>query len=799
MAIGDDFTIDYVNRRIYHSSGTTVYTVNELYSWLMDVFDELDQMDDTVPMSAQTPTEYTLINGWFIDDAGTHYSTIKYLKGGAIKTSGWKHPDNPQGIRILTFQQSGYVNCVPSDMGKTVVGGTTGHTGVLLAYDNTRRKWWIRCNSASDTFNQSETITISGGTGQGTTTGASSTGETLWANVYTLGTIETNPYGQIYIFQAGERIEEWSNLSNWDRGHIDVLIKVKECDQLIDNGKVTVYLRQSGDLFDHFEIDLSAGGRNAVPLSTSDDLNEDTGEYYLLYDNETSPFTTTPQIIIGQTSGATAELQSVQDWGTTGLLVLRGVRGTFQDNETIVGSVNGQAQVNGTLGDTFLKYKNETGAFTVGDILTGGTSGAKRIIRGIQDDGTTGKLVLQVNNLATGSNRVAYYKPFQDGETITDEHSGSATADGSSTTLVSGWTDITVAFVNGTVSVGPINGTFIPGERVTYTGGEAILLKAVSGTLTLGNVTNTSLNGKTITGDLSGATCTATSDLNVSHTMLKAFPQQDAYPYDVIINGGDIYYQGRTMSQIYEYLKFITQDGSTFKMYTVTTGGQIQVLDGQEYITAYPGYSPTKQAPFGTFAGGKFFGAQGVWVEGMASGQSYQFTDSNGNIRQPYMTVIIKVTSLVPGDRCVVFRTTNGEIDKAMYTSHVSENTQGHDYFVVQENIAADTPSSGVIRIVDTSTKTEYRHTYTSWEGKTFYGLSPVLQTNFDGTDKAYVPFIDAEATSSTLEKEVIYVTDRPVLVRVRKKGIIPFETPGTVTTAGLTVSAIRTTDGIVT
>ena len=53
MAIYDDFTIDYVNKRLYHSSGTSVYTVNALYTYIMDTFDELEQMDDTVPMSPQ--------------------------------------------------------------------------------------------------------------------------------------------------------------------------------------------------------------------------------------------------------------------------------------------------------------------------------------------------------------------------------------------------------------------------------------------------------------------------------------------------------------------------------------------------------------------------------------------------------------------------------------------------------------------------------------------------------------------------------------------------------------------------
>src|SRR3989344_3444895 len=111
MPISSDFTIDYVNERIYHSSGTTIYTVNALYSYIMDTFDELTQMDDTIPMSAQTPTEYTLINGWFMDD-----TSFKYLKGGAVQTSGHLNV-----IQIMTLQSGGYVSAIAGDIGKMVV------------------------------------------------------------------------------------------------------------------------------------------------------------------------------------------------------------------------------------------------------------------------------------------------------------------------------------------------------------------------------------------------------------------------------------------------------------------------------------------------------------------------------------------------------------------------------------------------------------------------------------------------------------------------------------------------------
>ncbi len=73
MAIQDDFTLDYALKTITHTAGTTIYSVNALYSWLMDLFDDAAQMDDDVPMSAQTPVEYSLINGWSIPDTSYQF------------------------------------------------------------------------------------------------------------------------------------------------------------------------------------------------------------------------------------------------------------------------------------------------------------------------------------------------------------------------------------------------------------------------------------------------------------------------------------------------------------------------------------------------------------------------------------------------------------------------------------------------------------------------------------------------------------------------------------------------------
>jgi len=48
MAISDEWNIDALNKRIYTTSGPSTWTVNDLYSWLMDEFDSQQYMDDPI-------------------------------------------------------------------------------------------------------------------------------------------------------------------------------------------------------------------------------------------------------------------------------------------------------------------------------------------------------------------------------------------------------------------------------------------------------------------------------------------------------------------------------------------------------------------------------------------------------------------------------------------------------------------------------------------------------------------------------------------------------------------------------
>ena len=469
MAIGDDWTINYSTKQISHTSGTTVYTCNEMYSWLMDVFDELVQLDDDVPMSAQTPTAYSLINGWeFSAD-----SDYEYLRGGAI----------------------------------------------------------------TDTTN-----------------------DDLWANVYTLGTIVAG--SQIYIEQNGAEITPW-----WSTDHIDVLIKVKASGVEIDSGIITLYIRDLGSAFDFFEIDLTAGGRNAVPLATATDANNQTAE-----------------------------------------------------------------------------------------------------------------------------------------------------------ATIATWTDITITF--GSISRDLNNG-----------------------------------NG----------------------------PQ----PYDVEIDCG-----GRTLAQVYERLKWVCRHNATGTL----NGNPAEFYQSADEVTPY---TPVKVAPFGTFAGGTFFGARGVWITNYAANQVFQLIDADGDTQDPPNLVYIEVTGLVSGDRVLVAVLTGvgGDIEKDTYTGAASGNGSGDTDFVVQESIASDTPDSGWFR-VGNGDGTEDRYSYSSWSGSTFtldsfehpFGLG----RTYNSSENVWVPLIDIETVSDRENNSLIYSADIPVRIRVRKKGIIPFEIDGTVSSTGLSQAAIRTTDTIV-
>ena len=940
MAIATDFAIDYANKRVYHNSGTTVYNVNQLYSWLMGTFDDLGQMDDQVPISAQTPTEYTLINGWFMDD-----DSIKYLKGGAIQTNGWGS-GAVRNVKVAT----GYTG-TPT-IGATVT--TASSSGVLLAYqlseDGLDEEWFIRPSTpvGSNLFaTNSEAITTSGVTGATTIAAGvvSTTGESLWANIYTLGTIASDPYTLAYVKRGDPEIIHGKVLDNvradsnkwYDYGHIDVLVKVKESSTFLDNGVITVYARNYGDLYDQFDITLTAGGRNAVPLATSTDLDNATGSHYLL-----ASYSVIPQIgeWITSVTGFRAEVMGVTDFTGTCLLELGNVIvGSLASGNALTGALGGAATAIGTVGDTYFPATVGT-ALTVGLVITGSVSTATRIVRGVSGN----NVVCQVQATPVATD----YLQFTISDTVTDTGTGSVTPTTNSVTVVSGFSNIKLWFVNYYLQYASKTGTFIEGEIVTQavTGASGTFLYDDLGGIYLANKDGTWFNTtNAVTGALSGATFTPSKTGFPKSNLNQAFTQGLPYTYKMIVDCA-----GRRLSEMYAYLKFVTGDGSGYSMHRTTDlyptvyafdsntgytdlstlvaaavpdsftwfdattpangdavyfgqtvdfqkveievtsgaltasgivwqywngawtnlpnvydavtgttagidftvaaevqvswdmpsdwvatsvngspalfwiraiddgtrtggparggwsllGGAQQTVPGKAFSEVAYGFVPVKQAPFGTFAGGTFFGARGVWIQNMHADdiQSYQLKDKNNATRTPPNFQSITVSNLVSGDTVGVFKTLGGVIDKAQFASHATANSASSTTYTIATTIPSDTPSTGFIRIVNTTTGVEERIAYTSWTGSAFT-LSSAHAGGYGASDTAYVGYIDGSALSANETVSLIYAADRSILTRVRRyngagDSILPFEAPGTFGSTGYAIATIRTDDAIV-
>lgn len=705
MPIGSDFALDYTYKTITHSSGTTVYQMYEMYAWLMDQVDESGTIDDPVPMTAQTPTAFTLTNGWFIDETSLHF-----LKGGSLKTSGWIGTTNATGIRILSFNSSGYTSAIGTDIGKVVVNG--GDSGRLLAYDNTQRKWWVRQNATTDDF-PSGSVTITSGTGAGTLSGAAVTGENIWTNIFTLGTLVDNT--QLYVVRDDTKLTSW-----WGMGHIDVLILVQEAGTLIDDGFLSIYARQTTTLYDHYRSDFSDGSRTPVPLASFVDTNNPSGDR---------------QMVLVTTNDAFVEGDLIQD----------------DSDSTIQGVVTSYVSGTNTLqyyltGASLTDFGAGTGTFASVSPGTGtGTAVAPSAVGPSAFTGITFTFGATSENLNNGNDSRPYDCIIDcNNYALSDvyEYVKYVTRYGSSTSMNF-----------------PGTGYDIAGELYTAVGEYFITY----GTMGSGSFSA----GTTITGGTSGATGYIVSN----HTTQGAL---------VVIDVVGTFVAGETISE-----------GANNA--TIDTGGVDEI-------------TPTKQSPFGTYAGGTFFGARGVWLENYLAGDanSFELIDSTGTTQSPPQTIAVIVNNTLSGDKVGVFKTTgdNEIIDKSQYSSHATNNTSGASTFEVTTTIETDTPLSGYIRVPIRNAAGmivgEDRYQYDSWSGSIFtLNVSNTLSATYDSNDTAYVPYVDMAAVSTSVSQTITYVSDRYVLTVVRIVGMIPFKIKGQITASGLTVQTIRTTDSV--
>lgn len=812
--LGGDFTIYYVaenrqKRIVWTGSATGTRTVNELYSALQDQFDELLQMDDGTPMSAQTPTEYTIgiidpldTDPWFIDR-----SSIEHLTRGAIKTNKWKRTvSTDTGIVKMGYAET--VALVAGDIGKTIVMTTDGDTGTLLDFNASTLELWIRpaTSAAGNSFDNSPTAngawTITSGTGTGTQAGgAAVTGESLWAGIFTLATgVDDLARTHFYVSQKSltyvdallttykptSPISDW-----WSDGSIDILINIKEVDVVKDGGFLTVFSRMSTKTYDATTVDVSAGGRNPVPLSTADDLQNTVGDRVFTGSSGTGTF------VVGET---------ISKSGTNKKAILTAVGGTgaapvltyYLIGDPIVDFVNGDTSVTGATSTATCTAG--TPADTGPALDTGITvTFAPQTTFDIDEDGVTEKysILIDANNLSLSRvyQRLMYLTrrastTALDGidgrfyigteqEFVYTSLTGTINSGDLVTQVSSGAKGVVIAHntTDKIVTLRSVRGTFVTNQNVEKDGSNRF-------NQPLSSLLSVTAKKATPFGDFPGGS----KFFGAFGVVLSNVPSADANNYSLTTDDNLVKaVPAKVTLAITNTRKFDRL--AAFRL--VSAGGDIKKTEFT--ISGTPAANSTSlvvttsipaDVP-GKATGGVLFVKQGITED------RYRYTSWSSSTFTLFTTTQAAAdagstqTSLQRAGATFI---TDG-VKKGDIVFDVTEATYAYVAVVVSETELTTTNVGSNLPV-------------TSWSGDTFHIGATVRA--YTGSDNLYVPLIHIEEDTGTEgspgEASVLitYVADIPISVVARQgKIILPFTTSSTVKTTGASVGVVRNPDTI--
>jgi hypothetical protein len=239
-----------------------------------------------------------------------------------------------------------------------------------------------------------------------------------------------------------------------------------------------------------------------------------------------------------------------------------------------------------------------------------------------------------------------------------------------------------------------------------------------------------------------------------------------------------------TLADAYQALQWACSEASTATL-AGAPGWRYRKLDA-----SYPENVP---APFGSFAGGKWFVAQGWWLTGVmaADSKNYQLVSHTGVTETAPSSVQVQIGGIVAGDYVLVARD-NGT-GGILTTEYTVSATAGASTLSVP-SLKADTPLSGFVRINGD------RYTYTSWTGTTLSGISPVIKTGGYTSASAFIPLIDIAASGTTINSALFQFTSNfTCRYRVRNgapgTAIVPFESTLSVTETGGSGTSVRGLD----
>ena len=287
MADSSNIFYDPIRRAFYgdatlYGSSDFVPVVGEagsFYDRAIDLEDDQVNMDDLEFFELDSSVLQLRVTDVYFER-----ELIKHLRGASIESTTFNN-----NIRYLTIQSAGYTSPIASDLGKQVVGGTSGDIGVLVDYfvdeDGSTNIWVVRMNYAGaptptgTEFDASEALTITTGTGAGTLDAASTSGEMQQGAVKSVGAVAS---GGAYVYrddQLQKVASHWGTGNSDNNGevaglyHIDILIEAKRAGNWIQNGLGYVYNRTWGETFAHASFDLKLGGVQIAALASATDDN----------------------------------------------------------------------------------------------------------------------------------------------------------------------------------------------------------------------------------------------------------------------------------------------------------------------------------------------------------------------------------------------------------------------------------------------------------------------------------------------------------------------------------------------
>lgn len=228
-----------------------------------------------------------------------------------------------------------------------------------------------------------------------------------------------------------------------------------------------------------------------------------------------------------------------------------------------------------------------------------------------------------------------------------------------------------------------------------------------------------------------------------------------------------------------------------------TSNATLNGVPGWRYRKLNAAYNDVLAAPFGLLAGGKWFVAQGWWIDTASLNaldlQGYELISHDGTQVVPPVAVAVSVGGLTAGDYVLVGKD-NGSGGFNTTTGITASGTAAATTVTLSGAPASDVPlANGYIRINNNA------HSYTAISGTTVSGLSPAVPAGGYSGAATWFPLVDTVADSGNESSGIFtYGSDFTARVRVRNGSgspIVPFETTFAVTSAGGSVNAIRNAD----